>query len=43
MKKGVSYLPYTVMPFLLITALKMPEIAEKYLLGATLIILHLFV
>ena len=43
MKKGVSYLPYTVMPFLVITAVKMPEIAEKYLLGATLIILHLFV
>ena len=41
MKKGVSYLPYTVMPFLVITTVKMPEIEEKYLLGATLIILHL--
>lgn len=41
MKKAVSYLPYTVMPFLVITAAKTPEIEKKYLLGATLIILHL--
>ena len=41
MRKGVRYLPYTVMPFLVITAVQTPEIEEKYLLVATLIILHL--
>lgn len=41
MRKGVIYLPYTVMPFLVITAVKTPEIEEKYLVGATLIIIHL--